>query len=159
MSFTLRRTLGLLPAAAALGLLLAPVAAAPAQAAVAQPVDVVRVRFDPPGRDAANNAGWTQEFVELKNTSRQTVDLSGYTVSDNGGKHRFTAPKGTRLAPGRTVQLHSGQGRNSASALYWGTRGYVWNNTGDSVVLKTARGQLVEKCTYRGTEAGGTKTC
>lgn len=128
-------------------ILLASLAIAPAaEAAVVKPIDLVKVHFDPAGRDRMNNAGYNQEFFQIKNTGTRTVDLTGYTVKDKGTKHTFRFPKGTKIAKGATITVRSGKGRNTSSTLYFQTSTYVWNNDGDEARLYNNRGQLVEKC-------------
>jgi hypothetical protein len=41
--------------------------------------------------------------------------------------------------------------------LYQGRGWYVWNNTGDKVILRRADGSLKDTCTYSG--AGSVKYC
>jgi hypothetical protein len=73
---------------------------------------------------------------------------------------RFTAPRpgcgrrpGARGA-GKQAIIHTGDGSSyttSASThLYWGREWYVWNNTGDKVILRRADGSLKDTCTYPG---------
>ena len=57
--------------------------------------------------------------------------------------------------------IHTGKGTSyttSASThLYQGRGWYVWNNTGDKVILRRADGSLKDTCSYSG--AGGIKYC
>jgi hypothetical protein len=84
--------------------------------------------------------------------------VSRWTVRHKVG-HRYTFPEGFRLGAGKQAIIHSGVGTSyttSASThLYWG-RGrewYVWNNTGDNVILRRADGSLKDTCTYRGADS------
>jgi len=45
----------------------------------------------------------------------------------------------------------------STTHLDWGRGWYVWNNTGDKVILRRADGSLKDTCTYSG--AGSLKYC
>lgn len=149
--------LSLAPRARALVALLAAVlvasllAIAPpaAEAAVTKPLDVVKVYYDPPGKDHSKNSGYTQESIQVKNTGKKTLTLSGYTIRDNGPQ-KFSFPKGTKLKPGKTLTIRSGKGRNTASTLYWGKASYIWNNTGDTARLYSNKGTLLESCAYKG---------
>ena len=64
---SLRRTLGLALSAGLLAV--APFTMAPAaQAAVAKPLDVVSIKYDPAGKDRRTNAAINQEYMVVKNT-------------------------------------------------------------------------------------------
>jgi hypothetical protein len=60
-------------------------------------------------------------------------------VRDAAG-HRYTLPDGFRLGAGKQAIIHTGDGTSyttSASThLYWGREWYMWNNTGDKVILR-----------------------
>lgn len=156
LSRLLRRA-AVVTAAAAVALvpLALPVAA---DAAVKRPVDIVRVHFNPAGADRPGGEG--REFIELRNTSGRTIDLTGYVIRDSGPQtYRF--PRGFRLAAGRTVIVRSGTGRNAGSTLYWGKRSYIWNNTGDVARLYSPRGAQIETCDFTRSikRLGTTKVC
>ncbi|MEL4356776.1 MULTISPECIES: lamin tail domain-containing protein [unclassified Luteococcus] len=149
------------------GLALAPLTVAATPADAASSVRFTTWVADPAGKDAPNNAGWNREYITVKNTSRQKVVLTGWVVRDSKNKHSFTFPKGFTLKPGAQVILHSGQGRNSATHLYFnlgvkgttsrGHVGYVWNNSGDTAQLLKGRSVLAS-CTYKPSKAGK-RTC
>lgn len=146
----------LAPILAAAALLAAPLAIAPAaEAAVVKPLDIVKIHFDPPGADKMNNAGYNKEFIQLKNTGTTTLNLTGYRILDSGPQ-KFTFPKNFKLAKGKTVTIRSGKGSNSATALYWGTSSYIWNNTGDTARLLNPKGKVLEICKHG---RGSTKAC
>ncbi len=89
------------------------------------------------------------EYVVLKNAGDGTLDLSGWTVSDDGG-HTYRVPSGVTLAGGETLTLYTGSGADSGSELYWGSDGAVWNNGGDTVVVRDASGDVVVRAEYSG---------
>lgn len=140
-------------------LVTAPLVLAPpaAEAAVKKPLDIVKVYYNPPGKDYAKNSGYVKEFIQVKNTGSKTLTLSGYVIRDNGPQ-KFTVPKGTRLAPGKTLTIRSGKGRNTTSTLYWNKSSYIWNNTGDTARLYSAKGTLLESCRYKGLRKAATKS-
>ena len=59
-----------------------------------------------------------------------------------------------RLGAGKQAIIHTGKDTSyttSASThLYWDRGWYVWNNTGDKVILRCADGSLKDTCSYPG---------
>ncbi|ABY36158.1 MAG TPA: hypothetical protein DEF43_20020 [Chloroflexus aurantiacus] len=110
---------------------------------VAEPpnVSITYIEYDPPGNDLEG------EFVVITNASHETVDLTGWTLVDEGNKHTYTFPAFT-LAGGAEVKLWTKSGTDDAANLYWGARRPIWNNTGDSAILRDANGNLVSRYTY-----------
>jgi micrococcal nuclease len=107
-------------------------------------VKIVHIQADAPGNDSENPNG---EWVEIVNEGSATVNLEGYSLKD-AANHIYTFPAFT-LRPGATVRLHSGQGQDDASSLYWGwVMEAVWNNGGDSAFLWDSEGNLVDSYTY-----------
>ncbi|GAA0196691.1 lamin tail domain-containing protein [Haladaptatus pallidirubidus] len=94
-----------------------------------------------PAIDAAN------EWVDFKNVSADSVDMTGWIVEDEAG-NTYTFPSGFNLASDNTVRLHSGSGSDTTTDLYWGRSSSVWNNDGDTTYLYDANGNLVQKRTY-----------
>jgi hypothetical protein len=150
------RFLAVLLAAAlvAAPLLLAPPAA---EAAVKKPLDIVKVPYDPPGKDLSKNSEYVKEYIQVKNTGTSTLTLTGYVIRDNGPQ-KYTFPKGFKLAAGKTVTIRSGTGKNTATTLYWGKASYIWNNTGDTARLYNAKGALLESCKFLSGVKKATKT-
>lgn len=129
------------------------VAAPPAaEAAVKKPLDIVKIHYDPKGKDLSKNSGYTKEYIQVKNTGKKTLTLTGYVLRDNGPQ-KFSFPKGTKLKPGKTLTIRSGKGKNTSTTLYWNKSSYIWNNTGDTARLYATKGTLLESCKYK----GGTK--
>ncbi|MFD1588117.1 lamin tail domain-containing protein [Halorientalis brevis] len=87
------------------------------------------------------------EYVVFENTGEQSVDLSGWTLSDDAD-HVYTFPDGFVLEPGATVTVHTGSGTDSATDLYWGSDAPVWNNGGDTVTVRDANGDVVIEESY-----------
>ncbi|WP_019158517.1 lamin tail domain-containing protein [Brevibacterium senegalense] len=139
--------------------LVAPIllSAAPAQAAVKKPLDIVTIYYNPPGADHARNSLRTKEYIRVKNTSSSTLNLTGYTIRDSG-PWKFTFAKGTKLKRGKTLTIRSGIGKTSSTTQYWGAPSYIWNNTGDTARLYNSKGKLLESCRYKGKRTKATKT-
>ncbi|GAA1704192.1 lamin tail domain-containing protein [Nonomuraea bangladeshensis] len=141
------------PVAALVAAAVALTPAAPAQAA-APTVKISRIWYDSPGSpDFGANSSLNGEYVQIKNTGRSAVKLSGWTVRDETARadHVYTFGDVT-LKAGKTVTLRTGRGRDTATTLYWGRSGgtlaYIWNQVKDTGYLRDARGRLVHKCSY-----------
>ncbi|MGW6925610.1 lamin tail domain-containing protein [Streptomyces sp. NPDC054950] len=127
------------------------VAALPATAADhARPsrpvVEISKVQYDSPGRDTHSNRSLNSEWVELTNTTRNAVNLDGWTLRDDSG-HRYTFDH-YRLAGRATVRIHTGEGRDTRTDLYQDRRAYVWNNDHDTATLRNDHGRFVDDQTW-----------
>lgn len=117
--------------------------AAPAVSAAAETESTVNVvvsafNYDSPGND---NETMTEEYFVLTNKGSEPVDLSGYRASD-AANHEYRFPDFT-LAAGASVKVRTGNGTNTATDLYWGSDGAVWNNSGDTLYLHNSAGNIV----------------
>lgn len=86
------------------------------------------------------------EYVVIKNTGGKPLDLTGWSISDEANQS-YLVPRFT-LGPGKSFTLHTGSGKNTDQALYWGRRKTVWNRGGDTVIVKDATGHYVVSHTY-----------
>jgi hypothetical protein len=131
------------------GLLLA----IPAVASAA--VRITKIQYNPPGSDSGSNASLNQEYVVIKNTGTKAVTLTGWSLRD---QQRHVYKFGTlKLAAGKSVTIHTGNGTDDRNDVYWGSAEYVWNNDGDKATLKTRNGHTVDACGYSG--GGQSVTC
>ncbi|MBI4173331.1 MAG: lamin tail domain-containing protein [Candidatus Aenigmarchaeota archaeon] len=109
---------------------------------VAGKVDIVDIQFSS-GIDDRKKENWNGEWVLLEGSN---VDMTGWKLAD-AGSHEFTFPVGFVLTG--QVKLHSGDGQNTASDLYWNCcRRPIWNNDGDKATLKDAAGAVVDEFAY-----------
>ncbi|WP_373189178.1 lamin tail domain-containing protein [Halolamina sp.] len=108
------------------------------------PLRISEVHADAEGDDREN---LNDEYVVLKNTGDEQLDLSRFTVTDEADK-RYTFPDGTTLAAGETLTLHTGSGTDGDGDYYWSAGSPVWNNGGDTVTVRTASGELVAEKSY-----------
>ena len=114
---------------------------------------IIKVRADSPGADRGSNASKNAEYVVIKNTSKKSIKLSGYTLRD-AAKYVYRFPAGFVLKPGKTVTVRTGSGKNTATQPYWGQRWYVWNNDGDTAMLQRS-GKTINSFTYKVVNATG----
>jgi len=105
---------------------------------------VADINADAAGDDREN---LNDEYVVFENTGSETLDLSGWQVREGAGR-TYTIPEGVTLGPGETVTLHTGSGSDSATDLYWGQDGPVWNNGGDTVTVTDSDGDTVLEVSY-----------
>jgi competence protein ComEC len=102
------------------------------------------ITADADGNDRDNLNG---EFVVFRNNGETTLDLSGWTVSDEAGA-TYTIPDGYSVASGETITLYTGSGTNTDAELYWGSGSPIWNNAGDTVTVRNSEGDIVLQETY-----------
>jgi endonuclease YncB( thermonuclease family) len=100
-------------------------------------------QFDAPGNDHYN---LNEEWVCFTNYGDAATDMTDWRVEDEVG-HFYIFPSFT-LPAGATVRLHTGSGENTQTDLYWGWSRAIWNNTGDTVYLYDAFGDLVDRYSY-----------
>lgn len=103
-------------------------------------VDVADIEVDPPGRDDENLNG---EFVTLRNTTTEPIDMSGWTLRDESTANRYVFPTGTRLEAGALITVFVGCGTDGTDAVYWCSDTPVWSNGGDSVLILDAAGNVI----------------
>ena len=116
-------------------------ACAPGQHVV---IDPSCSQFNSPGND---NDTATEEYVCFRNTGGAAAAMTGWSVSDFGGRHTYVFPSFT-LAAGAAARLRSGCGADTDSDVYWCADGAVWNNDGDVVTLRDAQGNVVASYSY-----------
>jgi hypothetical protein len=133
--------------------------AAPAASATALPVRLGLALFNPPGNDLPiSNAKLNAEYVTVVNAGKATQQLTGWAVKDSYG-HRYVFPS-LSLKPGKSVRLRTGQGKNTATDVYWGqTETYIWNNDGDTATLLDAKGRPVDACSWTKNTRKGRTNC
>ena len=108
------------------------------------PLAVAEINYDAAGND---NENLDDEYVTLRNTGTEPLDVSGWTVADDAG-HTYTFPAGAVVDPGATVTLRTGSGTDSGTTYHWGRSGAVWNNDGDTVTVRNATGSTVVRVSY-----------
>jgi hypothetical protein len=103
-------------------------------------VKIIKIEYDPVGIDAEG------EYVEIKNLGQTAADLTDWTLRD-AAITVFAFPAFT-LNGQATVRVWVKSGVNTATDLYWGRGGAVWNNTGDTAILQNNAGTEIHRCTY-----------
>ncbi|EMA28918.1 lamin tail domain-containing protein [Haloarcula japonica] len=114
-----------------------------ADGGTASAVAVADVHADAEDND---NENLNDEYITLTNAGDAPVDLSGWTVSDAAG-HQYTFANLT-LDPNASVTLYTGSGTDTGTERYWGRDGAVWNNDGDTVIVRNASGETILRQSY-----------
>jgi endonuclease YncB( thermonuclease family) len=93
------------------------------------------------------NEGRT-EYVEIWNSTGQTVTLSGWYILDEG-HNRIDIPPDTSIPANGILHILSGSGTMPPSANYvYPTKALIWNNDGDTARLFDEDDKLVTKFEY-----------
>jgi hypothetical protein len=100
---------------------------------------ITATQFQPAGKSPRNLA---EEYVQITNHDLMPVAMAGWTLRD-AKRHVFKFPDGFRLAPGASVRVRTGIGKEGEEDLYWGRKAAVWNNDGDTATLQDAQGRTV----------------
>ncbi|WP_404962163.1 lamin tail domain-containing protein [Streptomyces sp. 147326] len=99
------------------------------------------VQYDSPARSDRSNRALNREWVEVKNTGRNAVNLRGFTLTDQqGNRYRFA---NLRLNGRSSVKVHTGQGRDTNRDVYQDRRHQIWNER-DTATLRDTRGNVVD---------------
>ncbi|WP_333776456.1 lamin tail domain-containing protein [Streptomyces sp. IBSBF 3136] len=98
-----------------------------------------------------------QEWVEVTNASRRSVNLDEWTLSDEDG-HTYTFHH-YRLEGRATVRVHTGFGRDTRTDLFQDRRRSVWDTYRDTATLRNDHGRFVDSVSWgrdhRGHRDGG----
>jgi len=105
-------------------------------------VQIASIVYNPDGDDLVG------EMARLENLGSGAQNLTGWTLEDEAGA-TFTFPAFT-LLPGEQVRIWVRAGTDSAADLFWGRNGAVWNNGGDTAILRDENGTQRDLCTYPG---------
>jgi hypothetical protein len=95
------------------------------------------------------------QAVTLVNNGTLPVPLDNWFIVNSGISQIYTFPNFT-LQPNATVIVYTGTGVNSATSLYWGLNGTVWNPNGDTATLFDDFGTVISVCSA--TPGGATPT-
>lgn len=100
------------------------------------------MQYDSPGWDNRSNRSLNQEWVEITNNTRRSVNLEGWTLADEDG-HTYTFDH-YRLAGRATVRVHTGIGHDTRHDVYQDRRAYVWDNRSDTATLRNDHDRFVD---------------
>ena len=81
------------------------------------------------------------EWVEVVNPGMASQDFTYWTLEDEDN-NTYSFTEGFVLAPGAVVKVHTGQGNDTETDLYWGRDDFVWDDE-EVATLKDADGEMV----------------
>lgn len=93
---------------------------------------------------AVANGSLHPDWIELHNRSDLTVDLMGWSLTDDSDPRRFVFPPGTALAPGGYVVVWC-HDESVAQGLH---TGFALGRRGETVLLYDAAGRRVDALTF-----------
>ncbi len=81
------------------------------------------------------------EWLEVVNPGMASQDITFWTLEDENN-NTYSFSEGFVLLPGAIVKVHTGQGNDTETDLYWGRDDFVWDD-GEVATLKDANGETV----------------
>ncbi|MEU9388197.1 lamin tail domain-containing protein [Streptomyces sp. NPDC048279] len=133
-------------AAALVGAATLPAVAAAPHSAHRDAVVISAVQHDLQGRAVYAGRALNREWVDVTNTARRDVNLSGWTLSDADG-HSYTF-RHFWLAGHGTVRVHTGQGWDTMRDVYQDRTRSVLNHDRDTVTLRNDHGRFVDSASW-----------
>lgn len=103
-------------------------------------VRILEVLADPPGDDVLG------EYVLVRNEGGTAADLTNWTLRDQAGA-TYVFPAFSLVA-GSEVRIWVGSGSDDTANLYWGRASAVWNNNGDTAILRDADEREIARFVY-----------
>lgn len=82
-----------------------------------------------------------EEYIIIKNTSKQEINLDGYYVAYRSATYPFVI--NSRIPAGKTLTVFIGKGVPSTRTQYWGREGPLLRNTSGTVELLSERNVLI----------------
>jgi hypothetical protein len=145
-TFTARR----LAAAALSAAALVGAAALPAAADGSGPrdsrVEISKVQYDAPGHGSRSNRSLNEEWVQITNSGRESVNLDDWTLSNRQG--RVYTFRHLRLNGHSSVRVHTGFGRDTYRDVYQDRRNFVWDDREDTATLRNDHRRVVDTITW-----------
>jgi micrococcal nuclease len=108
-------------------------------------MSIAEVQYNPPGPDDEH---LNDEYVTIVNEGEAAIDVTGWTLRDESSQNRYVFGDVT-LAPGDGVTIRTGCGTERPGTLSWCSDRSIWSNSGDTVMLLDAHGNIADWWTYR----------
>ena len=113
--------------------------------AAAQDVTPDEIMEETDGAVTITGIGYADEdeVVEIENAGIASQDFTFWTLVDEEN-NTYSFAEGFVLLPGNSVLVHTGQGNDTESDLYWGRDDFVWDD-GEVATLFDANGELIAR--------------
>ncbi len=96
---------------------------------------------------AVNNGGTYPDWVELFNSGATSMNLSGWSLSDDGNPRKYVLPDGTVLTGGGYLVIWCDSQTNTTPGLH---SGFSLNRAGESLFLYDTNGTRVDAISFGG---------
>lgn len=114
--------------------------------AAAKGINIAEIFFD--GKVPKTES---DEYVVIQNSSKDTIDVSGYIVypatTGNQGS-TFAFPKGSTIKPNSSVRIYTNEIHKESGGYSWGSGRALWSNSGGLGVLKDNSGKKLGEYKY-----------
>ncbi|MFK0022314.1 lamin tail domain-containing protein [Streptomyces sp. NPDC090798] len=145
-TFTARRLAAAALSAAALVGAAALPAAANGTAPRGSQVEISKVQYDAPGHGSRSNRSLNEEWVQITNSGRDSVNLDDWTLSNREG--RVYTFHHLRLNSHSSVRVHTGVGRDTYRDVYQDRRNFVWDDRKDTATLRNDHRRVVDTISW-----------
>ncbi|MGH2415098.1 MAG: lamin tail domain-containing protein, partial [Microcystaceae cyanobacterium] len=97
----------------------------------------------------------SDEYVEITNQGSAIIDVSGWRLHGEDTRQNFYFPKGTLLAPRKSLRVYTNEIHPETGGLSFGIKRAIWNNKGNVGLLYDAQGNLVDSFSYGNKKTDG----
>jgi len=113
-------------------------------------VEIASFHWNAGGNDCEN---LNDEYVTFKNICNSSCNMTSWTVKDESSRTPYIFPDFVLNSESKVI-LYTGCGDNTGNKLYWCSSGYtcnaIWNNQGDTLILRDKDSKLVIYHHYSG---------
>lgn len=89
------------------------------------------------------------DWIEIHNTTNQTIDLSNYALSDSTDKLvKWRFPQGSTIAPNGYFVVFASKKDRAAAEGSWPHANFKLRSNGETVILSDIQGRMVDMVTY-----------
>mmetsp|Transcript_977 Transcript_977/g.904 ORF Transcript_977/g.904 Transcript_977/m.904 type:complete len:190 (+) Transcript_977:92-661(+) len=92
------------------------------------------------------------EFVVIKNRSKETADISGWFIYPAGTGtqgNTFYFPAGSVLKPNQSARIYTNEIHKETGGYSWGSGKALWSNNGGLAVMKDNNGKKIMEYKYK----------
>lgn len=96
---------------------------------------------------APDNNGFYHDYIELHNNSGETIDISGYHLSDDRNDvMKWTFPEGTAIGPDGYLLVYASGLETTGDGQYHAS--FKLSSEGEAAVISNEKGQIIEIVEY-----------